>query len=90
MEMLTLAAIGGSTVTLGGNTNTAFFTGIVIGHGHPSALTVHGELSTVDINVTGTPSDDILSGGVGADILSGGSGADILTGGMVLIEWMLG
>lgn len=84
MEMLTLAAIGGSTVTLGENTDAAFSTGIVIKHAHSSALIVNGEISTVDITVTGSPSTDILSGGDGDDtfkttiaLLS----ADIIDGG---------
>lgn len=84
MEMLTLAAIGGSTVTLGENTDAAFSTGIVIKHNHPSSLTVNGEISTVNITVTGTPSEDMLSGGYGDDTFKttiAQLSADIIDGG---------
>lgn len=82
VETLALNGTGTQAVTLGGNTDAAFATGITITtQAAATSLNLQGALSTVSINATGTSNNDTLVGGTVADTLSGGNGADTITGG---------
>lgn len=83
-EAIALNGTGTQTVTLAGNANAAFSTGIVVTTA-PTATSLNFDASDVNwtrnADVTGTNNADTIIGGSGSDTLHGGGGADSLVGG---------
>lgn len=83
LEAISFSGTNAHSVTMGGNTNTAFAAGVTITANVAAAsLLVAGALSTVAITATGTNNNDTLTGGTANDVLNGGGGVDQLTGGV--------
>jgi Ca2+-binding RTX toxin-like protein len=83
-EAVALNGTGTQTVTLSGNANTAFSSGMTVTTA-PTATSLNFNASnagwTRSVNVTGTNNADTIIGGSGNDILIGGNGNDTISGG---------
>jgi Ca2+-binding RTX toxin-like protein len=83
-EAIALNGTGTQTVTIAGNANSAFATGITVTT-EPTATSLNFNASnagwTRNATVTGTNNADTIVGGSGNDAINGGNGNDTITGG---------